>query len=65
MEYVINYSEKQWKNQEKEALDKNQYQYFIDGNIVNVTDFSKGMMPPPMSMYKHLLESNILGFSKL
>lgn len=30
-----------------------------------MTDFSKGMMPPPMSMYKHLLESNILGFSKL
>ena len=36
----------------------------MDGTILNVTDFSKCLMPPPMSMLKYPFESNIVGFSK-
>lgn len=43
---------------------KHQFQYFIDGSTVHLTDLSKCLMPPPMSMLKRTFESNITAFSK-
>ena len=31
---------------------KHEFCYFIDGPLIHITDLSKCLMPPPMSMFK-------------
>ena len=44
----------------EEASNSN-FHYFIDGAVAQITDFSKCMMPPPMSMIKYDFGSAIAG----
>jgi hypothetical protein len=64
VEYSIHHSEKEWKNLSEELKDKHQFQYFIDGPTLHLTDLSKCLMPPPLSMLKRSFDSNITAFSK-
>lgn len=54
VEYSIRPSEKEWKTMEDELKNKLQFHYFIDGNTLHLTDLSKCLMPPPLSMLKHV-----------
>ena len=38
--------------------------YFVDGPIVNITDYSKSLIPPPMSMFQANFESDVLAISR-
>ena len=35
--------------------------YFVDGSLVKITDFSKCLIPPPMSMYEYDFGTKIVG----
>jgi hypothetical protein len=41
-----------------------QWHYFIDGSSLHLTDLSKCLMPPPISMLQRHFESNIVAVSK-
>lgn len=38
-------------------------QAVVDGNLLRITDFSLGVIPPPMSHYNAEFESNLHGIA--
>ena len=38
--------------------------YFTDGPVINITDISKCMIPPPMSMFKAEFKGDVIGTAK-
>jgi hypothetical protein len=63
-EYSIRLDEKDWKSETEERQRKEELHYFVDGKVLHVTDFSKCLMPPPMSMYQQVFSANIVATAK-
>lgn len=63
-EYSIRLDEKDWKSEAEERARKEELHYFVDGKVLHVTDFSKCLMPPPMSMHQQLFSNNIVATAK-